>query len=110
MEGFYAAYLTGRSGTSTLLFAIRGTTFVGVDVGGIKYDGVIQPDGQSLKVSIVYVIPAGTTLITSTTAPTAEQRIPLEFMLPTDFWNGQVIGIATPLGPVNAKFQKLREW
>jgi len=29
--------------------------------------------------------------------------------LPSDFANGQTISIETPLGPVNAKFEKLKD-
>ena len=111
MDGFYAAYLTGRAGNGLLLFAIRGPTFIGVDGGGVKYDGRIEIDDLGLKCTIVYVIPAGTpNLITGASPPATDQRIPLEFILPKDFWNGQVVGITTPLGPVNARFQKLRDW
>jgi hypothetical protein len=112
MDGFYVAYLTGRAGTSLLLFAIRGADFIGVDVGGLKYDGkvALTEDGR-LKCTLVYVIPAGSpALITGASPPSADQRIPIEFFLPKDFSNGQTIGIVTPLGPVNAKFQKLRDW
>ena len=109
MEGFYVAYLAGRSGTSMLLFVIRGTTFVGVDIGGLKYDGSILQTDAGLKCTIVYVIPAGAPVITGSPPPASEQRIPLEFVLPNNFANGETIGIATPLGPVNAKFQKLRD-
>ena len=82
-----------------------------MDAGGIKYDGQVTPSDQGLKCTIVYVIPAGSpVLITGAAPPTSDQRIPLEIDLPKEFWNGQVISIATPLGPVNAKFQKLRDW
>jgi hypothetical protein len=92
-----------------LLFVIRGTTFTGADIGGLKYDGTIEKTSSGIKCSIVYIIPAGASLITGTDPPSSDQRIPVEFLLPEDFWNGQTVGIATPLGPVNARFQKLRD-
>ena len=111
MEGFYAAYLTGRTGSTLLMFAIRGNDLIGVDAGGLKYDGKVVQTNQGWNCTVVYTIPAGSTaLITGSNPPSTDQRIPLEFFLPHDFANGQVIGIATPLGPVNAKFQKLRDW
>ncbi|KWV59824.1 hypothetical protein AS156_30330 [Bradyrhizobium macuxiense] len=111
MDGFYAAYLTGRAGNTIVLFAIRGEIFIGVDGGGLKYDGQVEATERGLKCTIVYVIPAqAANLITGASPPATEQRVPLEFVLPKDFWNGQVIGITTPMGPVNAKFQKLRDW
>jgi hypothetical protein len=81
MEGFYAAYLAGRSGNSMLLFIIRGTTFTGVDVGGLKYDGSIVRTDNGLKCTVVYAIPAGASLITGASPPASEHRIPLEFDL-----------------------------
>ena len=41
-------------------------------------------------------------------APTEPQRIPVQFDLPNNFADGQIITIETPLGPLNAKFQKIR--
>jgi len=42
MDGFYVAYLTGRGGNSVLLFAIKSSALVGVDGGGMKYDGHVK--------------------------------------------------------------------
>lgn len=38
MDGFYAAYLTGRGGNTVVLLAIKSNSIVGVDAGGMKYD------------------------------------------------------------------------
>jgi hypothetical protein len=109
MDGFYVAYITARAGTGIILWIIRGSTMVGVDTGGLKYDGELARTEKGFRCSIVYIIPAGATLITGSPSAAAPQRIPLEFDLPVDFTNGQVISIITPLGPVNAKFEKLRD-
>jgi hypothetical protein len=109
MEGFYVTYVTARAGTTIILWVIRGTTMVGVDAGGLKYDGELTPTAVGFRCSIVYFIPAGASLITGTQVSAESQRIPLEFDLPSDFANGQVVSILTPLGPVNAKFEKLRD-
>ncbi|MGC1179912.1 MAG: hypothetical protein WA884_13055, partial [Methyloceanibacter sp.] len=71
MDGFYAAYLSGIAGVSTVLFVLREGKLVGVDVGGLKYDGVVEaePDGSGYVFSVVYVIPAGQPLITGGAAP-----------------------------------------
>lgn len=108
MDGFYVTYVAARAGTAIILWVIRGTIMVGVDAGGLKYDGELQVTPTGFHCSIVYLIPAGASLITGTPVIAESQRIPLEFDLPKDFANGQVVSILTPLGPVNAKFEKLR--
>jgi hypothetical protein len=109
MDGFYVAYVTARAGTGVILWVIRGTTMVGVDTGGLKYDGEVQRTDKGFHCSIVYIVPAGASLITGPSVAPTPQRIPVEFDLPVDFANGQVVSIITPLGPVNAKFEKIRD-
>lgn len=110
MNGFYAAYVTGRAGNSIVLFVARDGVLVGVDMGGMKYDGTLSQNADhSFRCSIVYVVPPGTALITGAPAPSEAQRMPVEFQLPPEFWNGQVVTIVTPLGPVNARFEKIRD-
>ncbi len=109
MDGFYVTYVTARAGTAIILWVIRGATMVGVDAGGLKYDGELKQTDAGFHCSIVYIIPPNASLITGTPLSPNSQRIPLEFDLPADFTNGQVVSILTPLGPVNAKFEKLRD-
>src|SRR4051812_42295206 len=111
MDGFYVAYLAGQAGTSMLMAIISNETFVGADVTGMQYDGTIKPmpDGAGYTCSVVYVIPPGVPLITGAPALTEPQRVPLQFILPVGFADKRIITIQTPLGPVNAKFEKIRD-
>src|ERR1700730_9816600 len=111
MDGIYVAYLTGRAGTSLLMLVILRGSIVGADVGGITYDAKIEKkkNGSGYHCSGVYVVPAGANLITGVVPPNEPQRIVVEFDLPEDFASGPIVTIETPLGPVNAKFQKLRD-
>lgn len=111
LDGFYAGYITGNAGVTTLLFALQRGRFVGVDVGGLKYDGVLEEkrDGSGYTLSLVYVIPPGASLITGASPPETTLKVPLSTELPLQFADGRVIGILTPLGPVNARFEKLRD-
>jgi hypothetical protein len=105
MDGFYVAYLTGRAGTSMLMLVISHGTLVG---GGMKYDGTIvqKSDASGYLCSVVYIIPPGIPLITGAPPAAEPQRIPLQFELPLNFADKRVITIETPLGAVNAKFEK----
>jgi hypothetical protein len=110
MDGFYAAFLTGRGGNTIVLFAIKSTVLVGVDAGGVKYDGSVQPlsDG-GYRFLLSYVVQPGTQLITGMGSVGTPTPVQLDFIAPNDFASGVVITIQTPLGPVNAKLSKLRD-
>lgn len=110
MDGFYAAFLTGRGGNAIVLFVIKSTVLVGVDAGGLKYDGSVQPlpDG-GYHFKLRYIVQPGTQLITGMGSVGTPTPIQLDFIAPSDFASGVIITIQTPLGPVNAKLTKLRD-
>jgi len=108
-KALYIAYLTGSGGQSIGLFYVGGGVIAGIDVGAMQYDGSYSTtqDG-SLAGTLNYVVPAGANLITGPSAPTP-MKVPLELRLPAGFADGRVVSINTPLGPVNAKFEKLKD-
>jgi hypothetical protein len=109
-KALYVAYFTGVAGQSIGLFYIGDGMLVGVDVATMQYDGSYQTkrDG-SLEGVVEYVLPAGVALITGAPAAVAPTRVSVKLTLPADFADGRVITIETPLGPVNAKFEKVRD-
>jgi hypothetical protein len=109
-KALYVAYFTGVAGQSIGLFYIGDGALVGVDVGTMQYDGSYQttPDG-SLEGIVEYILPAGVSLITGAPAGTAPTKVAVKLMLPANFADGRVIMIETPLGPVNAKFEKVKD-
>jgi hypothetical protein len=111
MDGFYAAFLTGRGGNSIILLAIKSGSIIGVDIAGLKYDGSIETaaDGN-VRFHINYVIQPGTQLITGVGGVGTTTPVSLDFTAPADFASGIVIAIQTPFGPVNAKITKLRDF
>ena len=111
MNGIYAAYVTGKAGNSIILFVIINGTNTGVDVGGMKYDGSIKEkdDKTGYTCSLVYVVPAGVGLITGGAPLTSSTPVPLTFDLPLRFMEPIITRIETPLGPVNARFEKLKD-
>jgi hypothetical protein len=48
MDGFFAVYVTGRSGVSLVLLASKGGRLIGADIGGLKYDGEIASKPMAL--------------------------------------------------------------
>jgi hypothetical protein len=111
MDGFYVAYLTGRGGTSILLFAIKSSTLVGVDVGGMKYDGRVEPAANgTINFHVEYVVNPGTPLITGVGSVATATPVSLDFTVPANFAEGVIVSIQTPFGPLNAKLSKLRDF
>lgn len=109
-KALYVAYLTGVAGQSIGLFYIGDGILAGVDVGTMQYDGAytVTEDG-SLEGALEYVIPAGVSLITGAPAGVAPTRVSLKLKLPANFADGHVVTVETPLGPVNAKFEKIKD-
>jgi hypothetical protein len=111
MDGFYVAYLTGRGGNSVLLFAIRSSTLVGVDVGGMKYDGHVDKAANgTVAFHVEYVVSPGVPLITGVGNVASPTPVALDFVVPGNFADSVVVTIQTPFGPLNAKISKLRDF
>jgi len=110
MDGIYLASITGRAGVSTLMLVIIRGMLVGVDFGRVRYDGEVRqtPSGE-YDVSVVYAVPPGAHLVTGQTTGPRSMLVPLSFTLPSDFADGRVITIETPLGSLKARFEKLRD-
>ena len=109
-RALYAAYLSGASGKSLALFYIGDGVIAGVDVGGITYDGhaTYEADG-SLQGVVSFTAPAGTPLITGISGPTNPTVVSIPISLPAGFADGGFTRIETPLGPLNARFEKIRD-
>ncbi len=106
----YVAFFTGIAGSSIGMFYIGDGLILGADAGGMKYDGTIEEkvDG-ALEGVVQFLVPAGTQLISGLKADQAQTlNVPVRF--PKGFDDGQrVTRIDTPAGPVNARFERLRE-
>jgi hypothetical protein len=111
MDGFYVGYITGRAGNSMVLLVIRNARLVGADVSGMKYDGEVhpKPDTQGFTCRVSYTILPGATLITGPGPVATPTDITLNFELPANFAEGPIVRIDTPMGPLNARFMKLRD-
>lgn len=109
-KAIYVAYFTGAAGQSIGLFYIGDGVLAGVDAATMKYDGAYttNPDG-SMEGAVEYVLPGGTPLITGAPVSLTATRMTVKLALPAGFDDGRVITIETPLGPVNAKFEKLKD-
>jgi len=110
-RALYAAYFSGASGKSIALFYIGDGVIAGVDTGGVTYDGPVtidETDG-SLQGAVNFTVPAGIPMITGISGPTDPTVLSIPISLPATFADGRVTRIETTFGPLNARFEKIRD-
>lgn len=110
VDGFYAAYLSGIAGNSIGMFVFKDGTVVGADGGGGRYDGeyFVTQDQKYIEASIRFMLPIGGASITGITAGSEPLTMTVPLRLPVDFNRTDVHRIETPIGPINAKLEKIR--
>lgn len=109
IEGIYAAYMTGSTGQGFAMFVVRDGTIVGADPLGVTFDGAYAPTGNGdySGTICVRVPPNGSTIQGVSVGPhglTYEVTV----SLPKSITDQEVMKFGTPLGPVNARMNKLR--
>jgi hypothetical protein len=109
-DGFYAGYFTGSMGNSMGVFVFRDGIITGADVGNGRYDGeyVLTDDGNYVSAKIKFRLPVGASTITGMSTQAEPLTIEVPLRLPTKFSPQDVHRVDTPIGPINAKFDKLR--
>jgi hypothetical protein len=108
-KALYVTYFTGVAGQSIGLFYIGDGLLVGVDVATMQYDGAYKTERDgSMEGAVEFVLPPGVALITGAPAE-APTRVSVRLYLPAGFDDGRTVAIETPLGPVNARFEKLKD-
>ena len=109
-DAIYAAYLTGKAGSTFALLVFRDGVIAGTDVGAVHYDGTYEltSDRRNIVGNIEVSSPAGTTSITGVSNPDQPLTYDVPFRLPVKLDPDAVYRIETPIGPVNAKFKKER--
>lgn len=111
MAALYRVYFTASMGNSIGIFFLGNGIIEGVDVGGLGYQGKYeqaQKDAPLIGV-VNFVVPPNTSLITGFTTGSTSNSMPIHISLPSNFANGEVIRIETPTGPINARFELVRD-
>ena len=109
INGFYGAYLTGIATQGFAMFVFRNGRVVGVDIGGVKYDGTYTDTAAGYAVKLKVVIPPNVSLIQGVTVGPQGDSSELSFELPLAFLEKPFLRVNAKHGPVNAKIVKLRE-
>lgn len=110
VDGFYTAYFSGFAGNSLGMFVFKEGIVVGADAGGGRYDGefTMTADGTHIEAQIRFTLPVGNQSITGMSAEAEPISIEVPLRLPIEFNRNDVHRIETPIGPINAKFEKIR--
>lgn len=109
-NALYAAYLTGKAGSTFALLRFHDGVITGLDAGEGCYDGAykLDPDRQNIVGTITVNLPAGIPTITGVTSSERPLEFAIPFALPVDLDPEAVYRMETPTGPVNVKFKKKR--
>lgn len=110
-EGFYNAFLAGEFGNSLAIFVFSKGRLVGADIGGGVYDGVYSTDLHSCltDVEIVFTMATGSRSITGEEAEAEPVKVEMKLSLPNEIDPLEVHRLETPIGAINARFEKVRD-
>lgn len=110
MDGIYAMYFTGSSGSGLALFVAKDGQISGADATGGILDGTFKAsDDCEIQLDVDLLIPAGGMLVTGFANGGGPVTHRITASLPEHFGNGQPVAVSTPTGPVNVIFRKLRD-
>ena len=110
-DAFYAAYLTGRTGVTMALLLFHDGVITGVDLGEGRYDGDYRTASDKAHVvgTLKLTLPAGLSTITGVLSAERPATFSVPFDLPLPLDPEAIHRIETGVGPVNARFKKVRD-
>lgn len=110
LDGFYVGYMSA-DGYGVVLFVFRGSNIVGVDAGGVKFDGTYAQDSatNSFRGKITVNAPPNIDLVQGINTGPNGLTYEVPFSMPENFLEAPFIRVDTPFGPVNIKLEKLRD-
>jgi hypothetical protein len=112
INGFYAIYYTGVSGSGIGVLAINKGIIVGADMVGGRYDGAYKQSAiaGAYDAEVRITMPPGSSLVTGVLAGPQPLYMDVAMTLPENLGGEQPIRIETQTGPVNVIFRKLRDY
>jgi len=110
IDGFYVGYMSA-TGYGVVLFVFSGGVIVGVDAGGVKFDGTYkqEPDTKAFEGTVKVNAPPNIDLVQGLNSGPQGLQYEVPFYLPPNFLEAPFIRVATPFGPVNIKLEKVRD-
>lgn len=110
MNGIYAIFYTGSTGSGHAIIVMKNGILAGADAIGGILDGTYADSGDGyLEVAVSYTAPPGTSLVTGVIAGQRSLLQEINTRLPQSFSNGKPVLVQTPTGPINVIFKRLRD-
>lgn len=111
MNGFYSGYFTGIAGVSIGMFIFKDEIISGADAGGGQYEGsyTFIENNKFIEGIIKFILPVGHHSITGKVATTEPIVLEVQIKLPTEIDKNEIHLIKTPIGNINAKFNKIKD-
>lgn len=110
LNGFYAGYFMGAQGPGLGLFVFKDGVIVGVDAGGVEFDGhyEISDEDGTCSGDIKVKAPPNVTLIQGHVVGPEGLTYTVPIRLPPDFAQKPYVRVETPIGPVNVSLKRVR--
>lgn len=110
LDGFYAGYMSSPTAYGFALFVFRQGAIVGVDGGGVKFDGTYATNVDGEYVGSMNVdAPPNISLIQGISTGSAGLKYSMPLILPKNFIELPFMKIETPFGPVHVRLERLRD-
>lgn len=108
VDGFYAVYLSSGTGFGAAMFIVRDGKIAGADPHGVVLNGSCSRRGDTYKAKVKIEVPPGATLLQGGAAGPEGTKYEVNFTFDYPLDGLPFRRIETPMGPVNAKFVKVR--
>ncbi len=110
MDGIYAMYFTGATGSGQGVILLKNGVIAGADSAGGTYDGnYTERDDGTAEGSVRLTLPPGAQLVTGAAAGSQPMSIDIPLKLPINLGDGRALPMQTPTGPINIIFRRLRD-
>lgn len=112
VDGFYSGFFSGAGGEGFAMLTFREGLLVGADPLGVVFDGhyALNAEAKRIEGSVTVKVPPNADLVQGVKVGVAGMEYKVPFSLPANFDSEPYICIETPLGPVNVRLEKLRQW
>jgi hypothetical protein len=111
IDGFYAVYFTSKDGAlGAAMIAVVNGKIIGADPTGVRLDGEYEKVQGGYRAKIAVKVPPGTQLVQGGDSGQKGRSYEIEFSFTQKLDDVPFIRIETPLGPLNVKFVKLRDF
>lgn len=108
IDGIYTCYMAGAEGNGFAMFVFKNGVISGADPLGVKFDGKYAEQSGSYIADVTVSVPQGGTVVQGVSSGPSGITYTVNLSLPPDFATKEFVEIVTPLGPVNARFKRIR--